>query len=150
MPDYEAKVKTKVGEFTVHFNDKSDLETKLAQIPEFASTIESSVGAILVKEPEKVIPGLEDVYAIVPDGSIKLLKYPKQKTDLLRLAAFLSPTALNPTQLKQITGVDNPKAYIGKDFAANADGTYSLSSEGRTEVTNKILPALRGEKVRKK
>lgn len=70
MPDYEARIKTKVGEFTVHFNDKADLETKLAQIPEFASTIESKLGTILVKEPERVIPGLEDVYTIAPDGSI--------------------------------------------------------------------------------
>jgi len=147
MSDYEARIKTKVGEFTVHFIDKTDLEKKLAQIPEFSATIENSLGSILVKEPERVIPGLEDIYTIAPDGSIKLLKYPKQKTDLLRLAAFLSPTALNPAQLKHITGVDNPKAYIGKDFTANSDGTYSLSSEGRTEVTGKIILALRTEKA---
>jgi hypothetical protein len=146
MPDYEARIKTKIGEFTVHFSDKSDLEKKLAQIPEFASTIENSIGAILVKEPEKPLLGLEDIYAIAADGSIRLLKYPKQKTDLLRLAAFLSPLPLNPAQLKQITGVDNPKAYIGKDFTANPDDTYLLSSEGRTEVANKIIPALRAEK----
>jgi hypothetical protein len=145
MRDYEAKVKTKVGEFTVHFNDKSDLEMKLAQIPEFASTIESKLGAILIKEPEKVIPGLEGIYTNAPDGSIKLLKFPKVKTDLLRLAAFLSPTALNVAQLKQITGVDNPKAYLGKDFTEDADGAYSLSAEGRAEVANKIIPALRAE-----
>jgi hypothetical protein len=143
MPDYEARIKTKVGVFTVHFNDKAELETKLAQIPEFASTIESRLGAILIKEPERVIAGLEDIYALAPDGSIKLLKYPKQKTDLLRLAAFLSPTPLNTPQLKQITGVDNPKAYIGKDFTSNPDDTYTLSSDGRTEVANKIIPALR-------
>lgn len=147
MSGYEARIKTKVGEFTVHFNDKSDLETKLAQIPEFASTVESKLGTILIKEPERVIPGLEDIYTIAPDGSIKLLKYPKQKTDLLRLAAFLSPTALNAAQLKQITGVDNPKAYVGKDFTPNPDDTYSLSSEGRTEVANKIIPALRAGRM---
>ncbi len=146
MPDYELRIKTKIGEFTVHFNDKSDLETKLAHIPEFSSIIESKIGAILVKEPDKVISGLEDIYTHAPDGSIKLLRFPKQKTDLLRLAAFLSPIAFNVTQLKQITGVDNPKAYLGKDFTANADDTYSLSSEGRTEVANKIIPALRTEK----
>lgn len=145
MSDYEARIRTKVGEFTVHFIDKSDLEKKLAQIPEFSATVDSSVGSILVREPERVIPGLDDVYTIAPDGSIKLLKYPK--TDLLRLAAFLSPTALNPAQLKQITGVDNPKAYVGKDFTANSDGTYSLNAEGRTEVTSKIIPALRTEKA---
>jgi hypothetical protein len=147
MSDYESKVKTKVGELTVHFNDKSDLETKLLQIPEFVSAIEDKLGAILVREPERVIPSFEDIYTIAPDGSIKLLKYPKQKTDLLRLAAFLSPTALNAAQLKQITGVDNPKAYLGKDFTPNPDDSYSLSSDGRTEVANKIIPALRAGKM---
>jgi len=86
---------------------------------------------------------------VAPDGSIKLLKYPKQKTDLLRLVAFLSSTPLNPAQLKQITGVDNPLAYISKDFSANPDGTYSLSSEGRAEVANRIIPSLRAEKPEK-
>jgi len=146
MADYEARIRTKVGEFTVHFGDKADLEKKLAQVPEFVSTIESSLGTILVKELERVIPGLEDIYSHAPDGTIKLLKLPKQKTDLLRLAAFLSPTPFNVTQLKHITGVDNPKAYIGKDFTPNSDGTYSLSSEGREEVANKIIPALRAKK----
>jgi hypothetical protein len=147
MSDYEAKIKTKVGEFTIHFNDRTDLETKLAQIPEFASTIESKLGTMLVREPEKV-PEFADLCTIGPDGLIKLLKYPKQKTDLLRLAAFLSPTALNVAQLKQITGVDNPKAYIGKDFIANQDDTFSLSSDGRSEVASRIIPALREEKAK--
>jgi len=149
MSDYEAKIKTKIGELTVHFTDKADLEKKLSQVSEFTSIIEKIVGPILIKEPEKVIPGLEDIYTIAADGSIKLLKYPKQKTDLLRLAAFLSPTPLNRDQLKQITGADNPLAYIGSDFIANPDETYSLSSDGRAEVANKIIPSLRAHKPHK-
>ncbi|MBS7631872.1 hypothetical protein KEJ47_09970 [Candidatus Bathyarchaeota archaeon] len=74
---------------------------------------------------------------------IRLLKFPKARRDILRLALFLSPTPLNSAQLKQITGVNNPPAYIGKDFIANPDGTYTLSSEGMAEVTNRIIPSLR-------
>lgn len=149
MPDYEARIRTKVGEFTVHFNDKSDLETKLKQIPEFGSTIESKLGAILVKEPEKGMQEFAGLYAMGPDGIIKLLKYPKKDVDSLRLALFLSPKPLTPSELKQATGVDNPIAYMTKGFVANADGTYSVDPDARAKVVNKIIPFLRGEKKAK-
>jgi hypothetical protein len=149
MSEFEARIKTKFGELTVHFTDKPDLEKKLLQVPEFASTIEKIVGPILVKEPEKVIRELEDIYTIGPDGLVKLLKYPKKKATVLKLASFLSHTPLTRDQLKQITGVDNPLAYIGDDFTANPDGTYSLSSEGRAEVANRIIPSLRAQKPAK-
>jgi len=146
MPDYEARIKTKVGEFTVHFNDKSDLESKLAQIPEFASTIENSIGSILLKEPEKTLFEYSDICVMGPSGLVKLLKYPKKPRDIMRLALFLSPNPLNVAQLKEITGVDNPLANTGKDFTAKADGTYSLDEDGRRRVVEKIIPSLRGEK----
>jgi len=149
MPDYEARIRTKFGELTIHFADKADLEKKLSQIPEFASTIENSLGPILVKEPERVMAEFADLYTMGPDGVIKLLKYPKKDVDSLRLALFLSHTPLTPAQLKQATGVDNPIAYMGKDFIANADGTYSINPDARTKVTNKIIPSLRGEKKTK-
>ncbi len=145
MSDYEAKIRTKFGELTIHFKDKADLEAKLSQVNELATTIEKQIGSILVKEPEKVLPGHEDLYSIGPDGSIKLLKFPRQKSAISRLAAFLSPNPLTATQLKQITGVGNPLAYLGKGFNANPDGTYSLSAEARAEVTSKIIPSLRTE-----
>jgi hypothetical protein len=149
MPDYEATIKTKVGEFTIYFSDNPDLEKKLAQIPKFASTIEHSLGAILVKEPEKVVAEFADLYTMSPDGLIKLLKYPKKDVDKLRLALFLSYSPLTPDQLKQATGIDNPVAYMTKGFIANADGTYSIDPDARAMVTNKIIPSLRGEKKTK-
>jgi len=143
MSEYEAKIRTKFGELIIHFKDKPDLEAKLSQVNELTTTIEKSIGPILAKEPEKVIPGLDDIYIFGPEGLIKLLKYPKKKTDLLRLTAFLSPVPLKPIQLKQITGVNRPTDYMGKDFIANPDGTYSLSADARTDVTDKIIPSLR-------
>jgi hypothetical protein len=149
MPDYEAKIKTNVGEFTVHFNDMSDLETKLTQIPEFVSIIEGKLGAILVKESEKGMAEFSDLYTTGPDGMIKLLKYPKKDVDKLRLALFLSYSPLTPDQLKQATGIDNPVAYMTKGFIANTNGTYSIDPDARTAVTSKIIPSLRGEKKTK-
>jgi len=144
MSEYEARVKTDFGEFIIHFADNDDLKKKLLQIPEFKKTIEESIGSILVKEPQKVITGLEDIYANGPDGLIRLLKYPQQKAALLRLASFVSPVPLTPIQLKKITGIDNPGAYMTtKDFIANQDGTYTLSSDARAEVVSKTIPSLK-------
>lgn len=147
MSEYEAIVETDWGKFIIHFTDNEDLKNKLLQVSEFKKTIEESIGSILVKKPQKVTAGLEDIYAIEPDGSIKLLKYPQQKAALLRLASFVSPVPLTPLQLKKVTGIDNPGAYMTpKDFIANPDGTYTLSSDARTEVVSKTLPSLRAQK----
>ncbi len=143
MSDYEAKIRTKFGELTIHFKDKADLEAKLSQVSELTATIERQIGSILLKEPEKVLAGYEDIYSMGPDGTIKLLKFPKKKTDLLRLAAFLSPASLTPSQLKDLTGVNKPLDYMGDEFTRNADGTYNLGSEARSDVANKIIPSLR-------
>jgi len=35
---------------------------------------------------------------------------------------------------------------IGKDFISNADGTYTLSSDAREKVANKIIPSLKQQK----
>jgi len=149
MSEYEARIKTKFGELTIHFKDKEDLEKRLAQVTEFTTIIEKGIGPILVKEPEKVVAEFADLYTIGPDGVIKLLKYPKKDVDGLRLALFLSHSPLTPAQLKQATGIDNPIAYMGKDFIANPDGTYSIDPDARAKVTNKIIPSLRGEKKTK-
>ena len=147
MSDYEVKIKTDIGEFTIHFTNNEDLKTKLLQIAEFKRTIEESIGSIVVKEKPKTLSGLEDVYAIESDGSIKLLKYPKQKADVIRLALFLSPVPLSTKAIEKITGIPNPLSCMkAKDFIENSDG-YTISSEARAEVMNKIIPQLRRSSV---
>lgn len=148
MPDFEARIRTKFGELTIHFVDKADLENKLKQVSELSYIIETSLGSMLVKEPEKAVSEFADLYTMGPDGLIKLLKYPKKKAKILRLAAFLSPMSLSPAQLKQITGVSKPLDYMKDGFDRNSDGTYSLNAGGKTEVTSKIIPSLRSEKTK--
>ena len=146
MPDYEVKVKTDLGEFTIHFTDNEDLKKKVAQIAGFKRTVEESIGSILVKEKPKALPGLEDVYAIEADGAIKLLKYPKQKADVIRLALFLSSVPLSTRAIEKVTGIDNPLACMkAKDFVESSEG-YTINSEARAEVMNKIIPQLRESK----
>jgi hypothetical protein len=145
MSDYEARIKTKFGELTIHFSDKTDLENKLTQVPDLSAAIEKGLGDLLFIETEKVVAEFADLYTIGPNGSIKLLKFPKKKADVLRLAAFVSSSDLTPIQLRQITGVSEPTDYMGDDFIRNAEGTYSLSAKGKAKVTKKIIPALRAE-----
>jgi hypothetical protein len=146
MSDYEVRIETDLGEFTIHFTDNEDLRKKLSQIPEFKKTIEELVGSILVKERAKVLPNLEDIYAIEYDGTIKLLKYPKQKSDVIRLALFLSPVPLSTRAIEKVTGIDNPLAFMkARDFIENPEG-YTISSDARAEVINKIIPQLRDSK----
>lgn len=143
MSDYEVKVRTDLGEFTIHFTDNEDLKKKVLQIAEFKRTIEESVGSILVKERPKTLSGLEDIYAIENDGTIKLLKYPKQKADVIRLALFLSPVPLTTRAIEKITGINNPLSCMkAKGFIENSEG-YTISSEARAEVMNKIIPQIR-------
>jgi len=147
MSQFEARIKTKFGELIIHFTDKEDLTKKLLQVPEITSTVEQSIGQMLIKEPSKVLQGFEDIYAIESDGAIKLLKYPKQKADVLRLALFVSSVPLTPIQLKRVTGIDNPGSCMkAKDFIENPDGTYILSKEAREEVVNVLIPALKALK----
>jgi hypothetical protein len=147
MSDYEARINTKFGELVIHFKDKEDLARKLLQVQEITSTVEQSIGQMLMKEPAKVLHGFEDLYAIESDGTIKLLKYPKQKADVLRLALFVSSVPLTFIQLKKVTGIDNPGSCMkAKDFIENLDGTYTLSFDARAEVVNVLIPSLRKSK----
>ncbi|MEM2703925.1 MAG: hypothetical protein QXR45_12280 [Candidatus Bathyarchaeia archaeon] len=143
MSDYEVRIKTKFGEFVIHFKDKEDLEKSYYKFWNLLILSKKRTDAILLREPEKVVPGFEDLYTIGADGLIKLLKLPEAKRDILKLTLFLSSTPLNSAQLKQITGISNPPAYMDKEFIANPDGTYILSSEGRLDVINRIIPSIR-------
>jgi hypothetical protein len=146
MSNYEVRVKTDLGEFTIHFTDNDDLKKKLLQIAEFRRTVEESVGSILVKEKPKALSGFEDIYAIENDGTIRLLKYPKQKADVIRLALFLSPVPLSTRAIEKVTGIDNPLSCMkAKVFIETPEG-YTISSEARAEVVNKIIPELREAK----
>jgi hypothetical protein len=142
MSDYEARIKTKFGELTIHFTDKADLENKLSQVQDLEKVIAEKVREFAPQE--NVLGGLEDIYTLASDGSIKLLKFPKQKADIIRLVLFLSSKPLKTGDIKNITGIDRPSDYMKHEhFIGNPDGTYSLSSEGRSEVVNKVIQSLR-------
>lgn len=141
---YGAKIRTKFGEFTIYFSDKTELEKKLTEVQELIQIVERRTAKFAQLELPKPIPGLEAIYTMTPDGLIKILRFPKSKRDGVRLALFLSPKPLTSEQIRQATGVDNPAAYMKtKDFISLPDGTYVLSTEGMRYVTSKIIPSLK-------
>jgi hypothetical protein len=144
MSDNEARITTKFGEFVLHFKDKTELEQKLADLPDFEKLVQEKIPESLLQHNDKVITGFDDLYAVDSNGEIKLLRYPKDKTDLIRLALFLSSSPLDVSRIKHVTGIYNPKAYMkDQDFMENPDGTFTINSEARQAVLNEIIPALR-------
>ncbi len=146
MADFEARVKTKVGEISIHFNNKEDLEKKLQQVREFVDAINKTG---LVTSETKVVSGLEKIYTLTADGLPHLLKLPKSKSDVVRLLLFVSQNSLSIQMITKLTGIKNPVAYMqGDHFLKLTDDTYTLQPEGRTHVVEKIIPKLlpKGEK----
>jgi hypothetical protein len=145
MPSFEATIRTKVGSITIHFDDVKELEAKLKEVQSVIDTIEKTKLVIPEVGEGKVMPGMEDIYVLGPDGLPKLLKFPKVKSDVIRIALFISHRSMGLPEITQVTGVKNPLAYMqGKDFVRLTDGTYTLGAEGKNTVTSKLIPALKG------
>ena len=144
MQDYEARSKTKFGEFVIHFSDKSELEKKLDGVSELIHTIETKSATFSVIE-ERSAPGLEGICTIGPNGLPRLLVYPKTDSDKVRLALFASQRALTSDEITQVTGVRNPTAlrFTKFDQAIKSGGKLSLSGKGRSLVSTELLPKLR-------
>jgi hypothetical protein len=143
MSDFEFRFKTKKGELIVHFNNVEELESKLKQIDGIVDFIEKKTVGMQLETQTQVLQGLENSYTYNTDGLVKLLKYPKNKSDIIRFALFVSPKSLNLKELTKITGINNPLAYMGsKHFMKLSDGTYTLEADGRNYVTSKVIPSI--------
>jgi len=144
MTNYQARIRTKFGELVVSFENKEELDQKLKEIRELANYIEQQLLDIIFNEPSKPISGLEDIYVPAQDGLPKLLKFPKVKSDTIRLLLFLSPKPLTSDEIRLLTGIDNPPAYMkADDFTQLSDGSYTISPEGRLLVVSKLIPTLK-------
>jgi hypothetical protein len=147
MADYEARINTKFGELIVHFNDKLDLEKKLDLANELAQLIVSKSSTFAVAPEEKVLPGMEGIYTLTPEGLPKLIVYPDSQSDIVRLALFVSPMALTVDEIRQVTGVNNPKAMriFDTDEVMALGEKWTLSAKGRANVSSTIIPSLRAK-----
>lgn len=140
----QIKIKTKVGEILIEFIDNSDLANKLDKInfKELESIVTKRVPNIMHIE-SIVIEEFKDLYRLDSSGNIHLNKIPKKKGDAIKLAVFLSEKGLSTNEIKISTGISNPKAYMNKkDFIENGD-SFTLETEARKEILEKIIPELR-------
>ncbi len=148
MADYQARIRTKFGELIVSFENREELGQRLKEIRGLANDIEQQLSEFIVKEAPKPIAGFEDLYIPTQDGLPKLLKFPQTKSDVIRLLLFLSPRPLASDEIRSLTGIDNPPAYMtASDFTQLPDELYTITPEGRLSVVSKIVPALRKRKT---
>lgn len=149
MTNFEARIRMKFGEIGIHFDNKEDLEKKLTDIQQYLSIIEKQKFVIPAVPERKVIPGLESIYTITAEGFPKIRKYPEKKSDIIKLALFLSEVPLSVEQITVVGGVKNPLAYVKEDDLVKlSDGRYILEAEERAYVSSKLIPELlKGESV---
>jgi len=148
MTNYEARIRTKFGELVVHFDNKEELDQRLKEVQDLTRYAETQLAEFTTVEATKPITGFEDIYAVAPEGSIKLLKYPEKKADVIRLLLFFSSKPLSTDEIRSMVGIDNPAAYMtADDFVELPNGMYTISPEGRTVVASKIISQLRSSNV---
>lgn len=139
----QAKIKTDYGELVIDFIDDNDLKTKLESV-NFDKINEMITSKAGITKQIEIIQEFKDLYTRDRNG-LRLLKYPKDKSDQLRLAIFLAGRPLTQSELFHATGIKNPKAYtVANDFE-KVEGSVSIKSEGRKYVVEKIIPTIRAE-----
>lgn len=140
----QIKIKTKVGEIAIDFTDNKDLETQLTKIDfkELETIVAKNVPNIS-REHSMIIEEFKDLYRIDSVGNVHLNKIPDKKADAIKLTVFLSQRSISTNEIKLSTGISNPKAYMNKkDFIEDGD-SFTLETEARKDVLEKIIPSLR-------
>jgi len=143
----EIKIKTRVGEIVIPFQNIDDLKEKIKDLD--VEIIERIVNEKFSRNIVSVplfysAKEFKDICIFTSDGLPKLIKYPEQKTDIIKLVLFLSNRPLNLSQITQLTGVSNPLAYMSKNhFIQLKDGTYILEADQRKYVSEVLIPCLK-------
>lgn len=142
MAKHQARINTSFGQIIVGFDEQEDLSKALEAAPNWIKAINDNSARLQIES--KVITGFEDLYVAGPAGVPRLLKHPKKKSDIVRLALFLAPQPLEMKQWQEASGVSNPLAYVKQqDVIRSAEGRYSLEAAARSYVLDKVIPALR-------
>ncbi|MHB8602820.1 MAG: hypothetical protein ACYC6W_03155 [Nitrosotalea sp.] len=141
----QARIKTEFGEIVIEFTDESDLNNKIEtlNVNKIIQTINEKINTI--KMPIQVMEEFKDLYTVDSQG-IRLLKYPAEKSDQIRLILFLSGRSLTPAELKYATGIDNPTSLTASKGFQKIGNTVTIDSEVRKLVLEKIIPEVRGKK----
>lgn len=140
------EVTFKVGsvEFSIDFADQADLEQKLSLFN--ATKIAQLISETFhISSPPESAQGFDDLVQISERGQIKLLHPPSKKTDQIKLTLFFSSEGLSTEEIKQYTGVSNPRSYMTKQDFIKSGKKFALSADARAFVANKLIPSLRSK-----
>ncbi|MEM4466316.1 MAG: hypothetical protein QXH49_02505 [Nitrososphaerota archaeon] len=131
-------------ELYIQFSSSDELEKKLSELEIIIDLLIKSQ-LIMKISPKKPLEQYKELYTYTSDGKLRLLRFPEQKADTIRLALFLAEQSLSLDEIREITGIDNPRAYMkGGDFVELRENIYTLSPEGRKKVVDEIIPNLLG------
>jgi hypothetical protein len=138
----QARIKTEFGELVIEFIDELDLSKKLEQlnVKKISEIISKKIDII---KTHQILEEFKDLYTLDSKG-IRLLRYPDEKTDQIRLALFLAGKPLSPPEIKHATGINKPTAFTGHEGFEKIGKNITIDSKTRKLVLEKIIPSIRG------
>lgn len=139
----QAKIKINDIEFIIDFEDEKDLESKISKV-DFSKAHELLSKKFGLNDNKKSGPDdYSDLFSINSTGKVQLKKFPKKDRDLVKLAVFFSPDGLTTNEIRDITGLSNPRAYMpAKDFLKRGE-KYTLGADSKKYVIQKLIPKVR-------
>lgn len=133
-------------ELDIQFSNCEDLEEKLGELERIIDLLTRSQ-VIMRLSPKKPLEQYQELYTYTSEGKLRLLRFPEQKADVIRLVLFLAERPLSLDEIREITGIDKPSSYMkGGDFVEIKENVYTLSPEGRKKVVDEVIPSLLSER----
>jgi hypothetical protein len=155
MPSFEVGLRTEFGTVSLHFQDISELEALISQLPDVVNRVQKIAKDIVPETIPPVEPGLEHVYANLPGNLTKLFRVIGNKADTvtfvlntkhpyrMSLSQAASSIGLTTEDVRKI--IQNAK-YRNR-FVGDQNLGFSVSDFGRRFVQEEIKPKLLRERT---
>ncbi len=146
-PSMEFRIKLGNAQVAIPFDSAEELETRLQQLDGIVRVIQRNLPDVL-RDEERVKPGLEGVYYLAADQTPVIVRIPAAKVEAIGLAVFAAePRGLTGSEIEAASRVKNSlKDYVyNKSYKKYFDargGKVHLSHEGARWVTEQVIPRL--------
>lgn len=153
MSNFEARIRTKFGTLTIHFNNSEEFVQRLQSLDmkTVTTAVEDHLAGVIISDSRRIKPVLAEICDFTPDGDLEFLKPPKEKLEAIGIVLYaFDPEPVEPSTVKKLAAVGNPVGYLGHKkyqgyFERVGRGLYRLSHAGKLWVTNEIIPKLTAE-----
>lgn len=150
MPSFEASIRTEFGNIILEFNNLSELESLLLQLPEIVERLRSEAKEYVPEEIPPVEPGLEHVYANLPGNLTKLFISVGNEPDTVSFIVYTKhPMRMTIDQITDSSGIarSRVRSYLTKEryrdrYVGDAQIGYSLSFNGVRYVNDTVKEKL--------